>query len=148
MRRKERMKFVTCAGSRIHVHYTPRFDGEHVVLDKAGETDIQTEIESYGRYTDLHFMLHRLSVGDSSVISSRPPIFGDFSGLPSNPVDAINLVHSAERRFGELSTEERAKFNNDYRAWLASVLSSSSSGTSANRPSVEITDPVKKEVSE
>lgn len=147
MKRKESMKFVTCPGSRIHVHYTPRFDGEHVVLDKAGVTDIQTEIESYGRYTDLHFMLHRLSVGDNSVISSRQPIYGDFSGLPSNPVDAINLVQSAERRFGELSSEERAVFNNDYRAWLASVLSGRAPGTGTSRPSVEITDSVNKEVS-
>lgn len=145
MKRRESLKFVTCPGSRIHVHYTPRFDGEHLVLEESGRSDIQKEIESYGRYTDLHYMLHRLSVGDASVVSSRPPVFGDFSGLPSNPIDAINLVHTAERRFGELSQEERAVFNNDYRAWLSSVLSGGSSGKNPVSGSPVADKPVVKE---
>lgn len=128
MKRREPMKFITCPGSRIHLHYEAKHDGQRVVLVESGSSDIQEEIESYGKYTDLHYMLHRLAVGDRSVISSRPPIYGDFSGLPSNPVDAINLIHSAESRFGELSAEERANYNNDYRNWLASILSGHSSG--------------------
>lgn len=123
MKRRTDMKFVTCPGSRIHLHYEAKHDGQRLVLEAAGSTDIQNEIESYGKYTDLHYMLHRLAVGDKNVMASRPPIYGDFSGLPTNPVDAINLVHSAERRFGSLSSEDRAAYNNDYRKWLASVLS-------------------------
>lgn len=123
MKRRNEMKFVTCPGSRIHLHYEARHDGQRLVLEASGSTDIQDEIESFGKYTDLHYMLHRLAVGDKNVISSRPPIYGDFSSLPANPIDAINLVHSAERRFGALSVEDRASFNNDYRNWLAAVLS-------------------------
>lgn len=123
MKRRTDMKFATCPGSRIHTHYESRFTGNGIELVESGTTDIQQEIESYGKYTDLHFMLHRLSVGDRNVLTKRTPMYGDFSGMPTNPVDAINLVHSAESRFAEMSLEERSAYNNDYRAWLASVLS-------------------------
>lgn len=128
MKRRNDIKFVTCPGSRIHTHYEPQFDGKAVVLVESGETDIQDEIESYGRYTDIHYMLHRLSVGDRNVLAKKPPMYGDFTGMPGNPVDAINLLHSAESRFAEMSLEERAAYNNDYRMWLASVLSGKVAG--------------------
>lgn len=143
MKRRDSLKFISCPGSRIHLHYEARHDGQRVVLIESGATDIQNEIESYGKYTDLHYMLHRLAVGDRNVLSSRPPIYGDFSGLPTNPIDAINLVHTAEARFGELSSEDRASFNNDYRAWLASVLS----GHKSDKVPVSVSSgPVEKEV--
>lgn len=140
LKRREVRVFVTNPGSRIHVHYAPTFDGSRVVLVASGQDDLQDTIESYGKYTDLHYMLHRLSLGDTNVLASRPPIYGDFSGLPSNPVDAINIVHSAERAFGELSKEERSAYNNDFRSWLASRLS----GNQASKPSVP--NPVKPDI--
>lgn len=130
MKRRVEMKFVTCPGSRFHTHFDSRFDGKRVVLVESGVSDIQDAIEAFGKYTDLHYMLHRLSVGDNSVISARVPMYGDFSGLPTNPVDAINIVHSAEQAFGQLSMEERASYNNDFRAWLASRLSGPAAGSS------------------
>lgn len=148
MKRRVEMKFFTCPGSRIHTHYQSVFDGKHLSLVESGVTDIQESIEAFGKYTDLHYMLHRLSVGDKSVLSSRLPVYGDFSGLPTNPVDAINIVHSAENAFGQLSMEERALYNNDFRAWLASRLSSSPSGSSSVSNPVPITNPVKEVVSE
>lgn len=143
MKRRTEMKFITCPGSRFHTHYDSRFDGRRVVLVESGVSDIQESIEAFGKYTDLHYMLHRLSVGDHSVISARTPIYGDFSGLPSNPVDAINIVHSAEQAFGQLSMEERASFNNDFRAWLASRLSGVPSGGPSVLASAPASEPVK-----
>lgn len=148
MKRRVEMKFITCPGSRFHTHYDSRFDGRRVVLVDAGVSDIQESIEAFGRYTDLHYMLHRLSVGDNSVLSSRAAMYGDFSGLPTNPVDAINIIHSAEQAFGLLSMEERASYNNDFRAWLASRLSGSPSGGSAVPVPVPNTEPVKEVKSE
>lgn len=116
-------KFVSNPGSRIHELYEPRFDGKGISLAKVGQEDIQTSIEAYGPYTDLNYMLSRLSVGDSSVLSRRAPLYGDFSQLPTNPIDAINLVHSAENAFGQLSSEDKALYNNDYRVWLSAFMS-------------------------
>lgn len=144
MKRRESLKFVTCPGSRVHTHYESKFDGKGITLVESGATDIQTEIESYGKYTDLHYMLHRLSVGDQNVLTKRTPLYGDFTAFPTNPIDAINLVHSAESRFGELSLEDRAAYNNDFRTWLAAVLS----GEVARTDPVPAVDPPVIEVKE
>lgn len=111
--------FVTSPGSRTHVIYEPRFDGRQLTVNAVGSEDIQERIESYAPYTDLNYMLQRLSVGDTSVCAKSSPMYGDFSGLPDNPVDAINLIHNAETNFSLLPADEKALYNNDFRRWLA-----------------------------
>lgn len=114
--------FITSSGDRQHVRYEPRFNGSSVVLREVGREDIQERIEAFAPYTDLNYMLSRLKVGDSSVLNTRQAMYGDFTGLPTNGIDAVNLVQTAESRFLELSAEDRQKFNNDFRVWLASML--------------------------
>ena len=114
--------FITSSGERQHVRYEPRFNGSSVVLREVGREDIQQSIEAFAPYTDLNYMLSRLKVGDSSVLNTRQAMYGDFTGLPTNGIDAVNLVQTAESRFLELSAEDRQKFNNDFRVWLASML--------------------------
>ena len=136
--------FVSCPGSRVHIIYEGRFNGRSMSLVEVGREEIQPKINAYAPYTDLVYMLSRLKVNDLSVLSSRTPMYGDFSGLPTNPIDAINLVHSAENAFGRLSIDEKQKFNNDYRVWLASVLSGGDSSTNPVGEPVSV-DTVKKE---
>lgn len=115
--------YVTPHGSRIHQHYEPRFDGERTILVVSGTSDIQDAINSFAPFCDMEYMLSRLKLGDTSVLSRKQPIFGDFSSLPSNPADVLNIVHSAESRFGQLSFEEKQNYNNDFRVWLSRMLS-------------------------
>lgn len=114
--------FSSCAGNRIHTLYESRFDGSRVILEESGFFDIQERINGYAPFTDISYMLNRLTVGDDSVLSSRPALYGDFSGMPDNPADAINLYHNAENAFGRLSADEKLRFNNDFRVWLASIM--------------------------
>ena len=118
-------------GSRFKVKYEGRFNGKHGCLVEVGTIDTQEIINAYGPLTDINFMLHRLSVGDRSVLTSRSPMYGDFSGLPSNPIDAINMVENAKNSFGRLPIEDKQKYNNDYRVWLADLFS----GSTGQRPS-------------
>lgn len=112
----------TDPGSPFHDLFEPRFNGSHVVLKKTGRENIQERIEAFGPYTDLNYMLSRLKAGDPSVLSTRAAMYGDFSSMPSNPIDAINLIHNAEASFSQLPEEERSKHNNDYRRWLAALM--------------------------
>lgn len=114
----------TPVGKRLKTVLEPRFNGSKVVLESVGQLDIQERIESYAPFSDINYMLHRLKVGDRSVLSVTPPQYGDFTGLSTNPVDVINLVHSAESNFSELDTAEKLKYNNDWRVWLASLFNS------------------------
>lgn len=123
--------FISCSGERIHTLYDSRFDGSRVVLEESGSFDLQERINSFAPYTDISYMLNRLKVGDNSVLSCRPALYGDFAGMPDNPTDAINIYHGAERAFSMLSAEEKLTFNNDFRVWLASLMAGS---TAAVRP--------------
>ena len=97
----------TCAGSKYHILREPRFDGKTLSLVEVGREEIQPKIEAYAPYTDLVYMLSRLKVNDFSVINDKQPLYGDFSGMPTNPVDAINLIHSAEHHQNHLHEQKR-----------------------------------------
>lgn len=131
------------SGDRIHIHFEPRFNGTRIELVESGHSDIRQSINAYAPFCDLPYMLSRLRIGDSSVLSSRQPMYGDLSGLPSNPADAVNLVRIAENRFNQLPAVDRQNFNNDWRVWLSDVFSSRT-GCSSDKPS-SVPDSVEKE---
>lgn len=134
--------FVSSPGSREKIVYESRFNGRSLVVEPTGKYDLQSDIESYASYCDLNYMLSRLRVGDPSVLAQRHAMYGDFSGLPDNPIDAINLVRNAEHRFAMLSAEEKLTYNNDYRVWLADLMSEPSAPVVVDRPGV-VSDVVK-----
>ena len=100
-------EFVTPPGDPIHHICTGRFDGRTLKVVETGTEDIQQSIQAHAPFTDLRYMLSRLSVGDESVLSIRQPMYGDFSGLFDNPIDAINAVNDARSRFDLLTAEEK-----------------------------------------
>lgn len=130
--------FLSCSGERIHILYDSRFDGSRVVLEESGSFDLQDRINSFAPYTDISYMLNRLKVGDSSVLSNRTPLYGDFSGMPDNPADAINLYHGAERAFAQLSAEEKLIYNNDFRVWLAQLMAGCTSAEPSDSDPVPV----------
>ena len=130
----------TYAGSPIHQILEPRFDGTTTKLVSVGEENIQDFYEAQAPLTDINYMLNRLAFGDTSVLSSKRPMYGDFTGLPSDPIEALNLVHESERAFAQLSIEDKQKFNNDWKLWFADLLSGSrdvSREISSDVPTVE-----------
>lgn len=135
-------EFVSEPGSRIHDILEPRFNGETTRLVATGQEDIQDRIEAQAPYCDITYMLHRLSLGDQSVVTTRQAMYGDFSGLPRDPVEAINMVNQAEMSFAALSVEDKAKYNNDWRVWFSAILSGTvppSEGTPVDVPSETLT---------
>lgn len=125
-------EFATPPGDPIHHICSGRFNGKTLTVVETGTEDIQQSIQAHAPFTDLRYMLSRLSVGDSSVLSSRQPLYGDFSGLFDNPIDAINAVSDARSRFDTLSAEEKKACNNDWRIWFASLLHDPSSSDQAD----------------
>ena len=113
----------TYAGSPIRQILEPRFNGTTTKLVSVGEENIQERIEAQAPLTDINYMLNRLALGDTSVLSTKRPMYGDFTGLPSDPIEALNLVHESERAFAQLSTDEKLKYNNDWKLWFSDILS-------------------------
>ena len=119
---------LTSPGSRVETLYTPSFNGSEIVLTKSGSVDVQDRINSFAPYTDIRYMLNQLKVGDTSVLSSRPPLFGDFSSMPAHPVDALNLISDVERRFDSLPDDVKASYNNDWRVYFTRLFASPAVG--------------------
>lgn len=113
---------VTSPGSPVETLYTPSFNGSEIILTVSGSVDVQERINSYAPYCDIRYMLNQLKVGDTSVLASRQPMFGDFSSFPVHPVDALNLVSDVERRFDLLPEDVKADCNNDWRVYFTRLF--------------------------
>ena len=113
---------LTSPGTRTETLFTPKFNGSEIILVKSGTVDVQERIESYAPYCDLRYMLTQLRLGDRSVISSKQPLYGDFFGLPSHPVDAINFIQDVQYTFDRLPDETKKACNNDWRVYFTQLV--------------------------
>lgn len=108
----------TCSGDRYHIDYQPVIEDGCIQLVEAGRTDIQAVIDSYADSCDMSLILQRLSIGDTSVLNSKTPMFGDFTGAPSSLAGILNLKIEAQRIFDKLEPAVRDQFE-DFNSWLA-----------------------------
>ncbi len=115
---------ITSPGTRTENLYTPTFNGSEIVLKKTGTFDVQERIDSFAPYCDIRYMVNQLKVGDASVLSTRNPMYGDFSGFPTHPVDALNLISDVERLFSSLPDDVKASYNNDWRQYFVGMFAS------------------------
>lgn len=113
------------AGTPLVKIYEPVFDGHSTSLREVGTKNIQKEMDAGAKYCDINYMLSQLSNGDTSCLTSSQPLYGDFSQLPNNPADVLNLINSAQSAFGQLSASERARYSNDWRVWFTANLQDS-----------------------
>lgn len=131
----------TASGARKKKLYTPRFNGECIVLSDTGSVDVQDTINSFAPYCDLRYMLSRLKVGDTSVLSSRSPSYGDFTSIPRNPIDTLNLIHDVERRFGDLPDDVRQSCNNDWRVYFTRLCAGDFNSSPVVSSDIQAPDP-------
>lgn len=113
------------AGTPLVKIYEPVFDGCSTSLREVGTKNIQKEMDALAKYCDINYMLSQLSNGDTSCLTSSQPLYGDFSQLPNNPADVLNLINSAQSAFGQLPASERARYSNDWRVWFTANLQDS-----------------------
>ena len=135
---------VTSPGSRVETLYAPSFNGSEIVLSVSGTVDVQDRINSFAPYTDIRYMLNQLKVGDSSVLSSRQPMFGDFSAMPAHPVDALNFIGDVQRRFQQLPDDVKAACNNDWRVYFVRQFAAPSDNYPGVPDNVQVTDTIDK----
>lgn len=118
--------FETCPGEQFHIEFSAKVmpDGR-IELVPSGKTDIKQMINSFRDSTDMSFILSRLAAGDTSVLSQKEPMFGDFTELPKTYAESLQLVIDSKKKFYELPLDVRNKFDNDYQKWFVSAGSDS-----------------------
>lgn len=104
-------------------------DEPHFVLDDKGFPVIDEVrnnhefINSWRESTDLAILLQKYSAGDVSALNQKPLIYGDFSEVPNNLADWVNVKDSAELCFEALPDNIKALFK-DAKGFYESVASS------------------------
>lgn len=112
-------KFVTSSGNKYHIKYTPKLMNDGTIkLIESGKDDIKASINSFHDVTDMAYVLRQLQLGDTSVLTSKMPMYGDFTKMPNNMHEAMQLMIDGERKFYELPLEVRQKFDNNFRKWM------------------------------
>lgn len=111
----------TCAGDEIKTIYSAKIlDNGTILLKESGKEDIQAKIDSFRDQTDMAYILRQLMLGDTSVLRDGA-MYGDFTVMPNNMLDAMQLMIDGERAFYELDLETRQKFDNNFRQWMISA---------------------------
>lgn len=112
-------EFCSCPGEKMHNIYSAKLmeDGT-ILLKKTDEEDIQAKIDSYRDQTDMAYVLRQLMLGDTSVLTQKEPMYGDFTQMPKNMMEAMQLMIDGEKAFYELDLETRQKFDNNFRQWM------------------------------
>lgn len=110
----------SCPGEEFHIEYSPKVmpDGT-IQLVESGKTDINEYINSFAEQCDMQLILKKLALGDTSVLSSKTPFYGDFTEAPKSYAEALQLIIDAEKEFYKLPLDKRNEFDNDYHQWFA-----------------------------
>lgn len=118
--------FVSNPGERFAPVYSSavRADGTISVV-QSDSIDLQAKYNSLKSTTDMSYILARLKLGDQSVLNVKHGTFGDFSVMPTNMAEYLQLAIDGEKVFNRLPKDTRAKFDFDLNKWLSSIGSDS-----------------------
>lgn len=146
--------FISHPGDLFQPIYSASFSADgSIKLVESDRLDIKREINSHLPLTDMNYILSRLFAGDDSVLTTKVPMYGDFTSFPRTYVEMLDLVQKGEEAFNSLPLDVRAKFDNDRYKWFASIGSDSwfdamgvsretiSSDASAVKPVVPVVKP-------
>lgn len=112
--------FASCPGSPVKVLYSPRVlpNGEFELVEN-GKEDFQAYIQSFAESTDIHEILQRYQNGDVSALAARQPMFGDFTSMPKNLAEFMQLDMDTRTLFEAMPADVRQQFDNDVSKFLA-----------------------------
>lgn len=109
-------------GARVKIVYGPVFDDRGVMhLTETGRHNLYAEIQSHKESVDIHSILKRYQSGDVEALSRVQGAYGDFTEMPKTYAEALNNIIGAEQYFMGLPADVRARFNNSFTQFLASM---------------------------
>lgn len=103
-------RHVTPVGNPVKQDYELKIepDGRRYLI-KTGETNIYDVIQSFSAESDLHLIVKRYEAGDTSVLQRAQGVYADITNLPADMHAAKDAVRYAERMYGKLPADVRAK---------------------------------------
>lgn len=140
---KKAAEFATCPGSPLHAIYKPVVGKDGIIeLEISGYENTDEKIASYEESCDIHTLIKRFNEGDLTALNKRQGMYGDFTNMPKNMAEMLQLQIDAKLAFNSLDVETKKKFDNDVNKFLATA------GTEEWTKNLGIVQPTKEEAEE
>lgn len=91
----------------------------HKVIVEDTPVDIYTSIQAYKEETDIHNIVARAILGDTSALNVRMGQYMDLTEMPETLAQAQNLINSMKEQFEKLPVDIRAKFDHSAEIYVA-----------------------------
>lgn len=119
---KKAAEFATCPGSPLHAIYRPVVGKDGTIeLEISGYENTDEKIASYEESCDVHTLIKRFHDGDLTALNKRQGMYGDFTNMPKNMAEMLQLQIDAKIAFNSLDVETKKKFDNDLNKFLATA---------------------------
>lgn len=108
-------------GSPVKITYSSKYDKDgNIVLVEVGEENVYDYIQSFAASVDINNIMQRFNSGDSSALLQVQGFYGDFSDVPDNWSDVLNVLNEGRMRFDAAPKEFKEQFGNDFARFVAS----------------------------
>ncbi|UPW36499.1 internal scaffolding protein [Peromfec virus RodF8_36] len=107
--------------SRTEPDYEERLDKDgKKYLKKVGETDVYEKIQEARSGTELAQLIEnfKIKINENDLTKVEETII-DVTNIPTNMIDALNVVEQAKTTFNTAPKEIRETFNNNFTEFLA-----------------------------
>lgn len=111
------------AGSKYENTYQEEIDKKSgkKVLVKTGETCIYDMIQEDLEASKIENIIHKLAMGDLSVLREAKLTYVDAEDFPKNLMEAQNIVVKAKEEFDKFPAEVRKEFNNSPEQYVSEM---------------------------
>lgn len=129
-------------GSRMKDVLSSKYDEDGVlVVEKVGEEDTYTTIQSFAESCDLNVLMNRYLNGDTEALNKVQGFFGDFAEIPGSWAEVLNIVNKGQENFEKMPAEFKERFGNDFARFVCTYDFSDFGGSvvpDAPAPSEEV----------
>lgn len=90
-------------------------------LIKCGEKNIYAMIQQDADSVDIQNILHSVAMGDLQALKQREATYCDATTMPSNLMEAQNIILKARDEFYKMPLEVRKEFKNDPEVYVSEM---------------------------
>lgn len=110
-------------GSRYENTYQEEIDKKSgkKILVKVGETCVYDMIQADLEQSKIENIIHKLAMGDLSVLKEAQLTYVDASDFPKNLMEAQNIVVKAKAEFDKFPAEVKKEFNNSAEQYVSEM---------------------------
>lgn len=110
------------SGSKYENDYQEELDNDgRKSLIIVGKTNVYDKIQQDLESTKIENILHRVAMGDLTALNQREGRYIDCTEMPSNLMEAQNIVLRAKEEFYKLPLEVRREFENSPDVYIAEL---------------------------